>query len=125
MNLVIELIISVTFFEGTNDTLLTSSLSINCNKKEMSRFKRNDGSVTRKSDFTLVLIIPMGILTTDFKNDTFKCQFRAARHKLGSLRRPRVSVLSPIKRFPTKNLIFKSLKFSDYQSRFGTGYPKD
>ena len=53
----------------------------------MSRFKRNDGSVTRKSDFTLVLIIPMGILTTDFKNDTFKCQFRAARHKLKSLRR--------------------------------------
>ena len=53
----------------------------------MSRFKRNDGSMTRKSDFTLVLIIPMGILTTDFKNDTLKCQFRAARHKLESLRR--------------------------------------
>ena len=67
----------------------------------MSRFKRNDGSVTRKSDFTLVLIIPMGILTTDFKNDTFKCQFRAARHKLGSLGRRRVSVPLPMNHIKT------------------------
>lgn len=74
----------------------------------MSRFKRNDGSVTRKSDFTLVLIIPMGILTTDFKNDTFKCQFRAARHKLGSLRRRRVSVLLPMNSY--KKLKSKQVK---------------